>query len=289
MEAEASPNPADAVASPSWARYGNNRDSISGRARPDCPGCRLGFRPGWMHGPSTMGWAAVPAPLGRGSRVLRVIRAARGWNRGRSTSRTRLVRRVWRSHAAGGARTDDVTAVARAREGDLDAYGELVGRYTAAAHRTAVLLGAGDDAEDVVQEAFVKAFNGLAAFRADAPFRPWLLQIVANETMNLHRGRRRRAGLQLRLAAYDDPARAADPAEEAIGDDRRRALLHAVRQLARKDQLVITCRYFLELSEAETAQVLGWPAGSVKSRLSRALGRLRERLAVPLGEEVPGA
>jgi RNA polymerase sigma-70 factor (ECF subfamily) len=135
----------------------------------------------------------------------------------------------------------------------------------------------------------VKAFNGLAAFRADAPFRPWLLQIVANETMNLHRGRRRRAGLQLRLAAYDDPARAADPAEEAIGDDRRRALLHAVRQLARKDQLVITCRYFLELSEAETAQVLGWPAGSVKSRLSRALGRLRERLAVPLGEEVPGA
>ena len=196
---------------------------------------------------------------------------------------------MWRSHAAGGARTDDVTAVARAREGDLDAYGELVGRYTAAAHRTAVLLGAGDDAEDVVQEAFVKAFNGLAAFRADAPFRPWLLQIVANETMNLHRGRRRRAGLQLRLAAYDDPARAADPAEDAIGDDRRRALLHAVRQLARKDQLVITCRYFLELSEAETAQVLGWPAGSVKSRLSRALGRLRERLAVPLGEEVPGA
>ena len=231
----------------------------------------------------------APQDSGQPSEAQGVIRPAHRWNRGRPPTRTRRVLRVGRSHVAGGARTDDATAVARAREGDLDAYGELVGRYTTAAHRTAVLLGAGDDADDVVQEAFVKAFNGLASFRADAPFRPWLLQIVANETMNLHRGRRRRVGLQLRLASYDDPAQPADPVEEAIGDDRRRALLHAVRQLALKDQLVITCRYFLELSEAETAQVLGWPAGSVKSRLSRALGRLRKRLAVPLGEEVPGA
>jgi RNA polymerase sigma-70 factor (ECF subfamily) len=178
----------------------------------------------------------------------------------------------------------------RLAAGDQKALGEFYDLYAGLANGLALrILRDASDAEDVVQEAFVKAFNGLAAFRADAPFRPWLLQIVANETMNLHRGRRRRAGLQVRLAAYDDPARAADPAEEAIGDDRRRALLHAVRELARKDQLVITCRYFLELSEAETAQVLGWPAGSVKSRLSRALGRLRERLAVPLGEEVPGA
>jgi RNA polymerase sigma-70 factor (ECF subfamily) len=165
----------------------------------------------------------------------------------------------------------------------------LVARYTAAAHRTAALLGAGDDADDVVQEAFVRAFNALGSFRAQAPFRPWLLQIVANETMNLHRAHRRRAGLQLRLATHRDPAQPADPESEAIGDDRRRVLLDVVRQLPDKDRLVITCRYFLELSEAETAQVLGWPVGSVKSRLSRALGRLRNRLAVPLGEEVPGA
>jgi RNA polymerase sigma-70 factor (ECF subfamily) len=186
-------------------------------------------------------------------------------------------------------RTDDATAVARSRDGDPDAYGELVARYTAAAHRTAVLLGASDDADDIVQEAFVKAFNGLASFRADAPFRPWLLRIVANEAMNLHRARRRRAALHLKLTAYEDRAQSTDPEDEAVGGDRRRALLAAVRQLAEKDQLVITCRYFLELSEAETAQVLGWPIGSVKSRLFRALGRLRERLAEPLGEEVPGA
>jgi RNA polymerase sigma factor (sigma-70 family) len=165
----------------------------------------------------------------------------------------------------------------------------LVARYTPAAHKTAALLGAGDDADDVVQEAFVRAFNALGSFRGQAPFRPWLLQIVANETMNLHRARRRRSGLHLKLSAYGGLAPPADPEAAAVGDDRRRILLDAVRQLPRKDQLVITCRYFLELSEAETAQVLGWPAGSVKSRLSRALGRLRDRLAVPLGEEVPGA
>lgn len=154
-----------------------------------------------------------------------------------------------------------------------------------------MLLGAGDDADDVVQEAFVRAFNALGSFRAQASFRPWLLQIVANETMNLHRARHRRAGLQLRLSTHDYPPQPADadPETAAVSDDRRSILLDAVRQLPHKDQLVITCRYFLELSEAETAQVLGWPAGSVKSRLSRALGRLRVRLGVLLGEEVPGA
>ena len=186
-------------------------------------------------------------------------------------------------------RTDDAAAIARAKDGDLDAYTVLVVRYTAAAHRTAVLLGAGDDAQDVVQEAFVKAFRGLKSFRDDAPFRPWLLAIVAREAMNLHRAGKRRADLQMRIASYEPGASPADPEDEAVRDERRRRLLDAVRALPEKDQLVITCRYFLELSEAETAQVLGWPKGTIKSRLSRALARLRERLAVPLGEVTPGA
>ncbi|HKA67480.1 MAG TPA: RNA polymerase sigma factor [Actinomycetes bacterium] len=189
----------------------------------------------------------------------------------------------------GGGSTDDATAIARARAGDLDAYEVLVARYSAPAHRTAALLGAGDDAEDVVQEAFVKAYRALGRFQPEATFRPWLLQIVANETMNLHRSARRRTGLTLRLAQVGDPAQAGDdPAGEAVRVERRRLLLAAVRELPEKDQQVLTCRYFLELSEAETATVLGWPAGSVKSRLSRALVRLRTKLAEPLGEGVPG-
>jgi RNA polymerase sigma-70 factor (ECF subfamily) len=165
----------------------------------------------------------------------------------------------------------------------------LLARYSAPAHRAAALLGAGEDAEDVVQEAFVKAYRALSRFRPDAAFRPWLLQIVANETMNLHRSARRRSGLTLRLAGVSAPTPLSDdPEGEAVRAERRRVLLAAVRDLPEKDQQVLTCRYFLELSEAETATVLGWPAGSVKSRLSRSLVRLRAKLEQPLGEGVSG-
>ena len=103
---------------------------------------------------------------------------------------------VWRLERA--TEVDDAAAVALARGGDLDAYEVLVVRYTAAAHRAAVLLGAGADADDVVQEALVKAYRQISRYRGESGFRPWLLAIVANETRNLHRSRRRRDGLVLR-------------------------------------------------------------------------------------------
>ena len=156
----------------------------------------------------------------------------------------------------------------RACAGDLDAYATLVTRYSAVAHRTAVLFGAGSDAEDVVQDSFVKAYGTLDRFRAGAPFRPWLLRIVVNQTKNLTRGRRRRVALE----HLDDPE------QLALDGLRRDALLAAVRALPAKDQLVVTCRFFLDLGEEETARVLGWPRGSVKSRTSRALARLRAQV-----------
>ncbi len=160
----------------------------------------------------------------------------------------------------------------------------LVARHSAVAHRTAVLLGAGDDAEDVMQVAFVNAFRALDRFRDDATFRPWLLRIVANETHNLNRSRRRRADAVLRATALAPVATGGgEPDESAVASERRSALLSAVRALPEKDRLVITCRYLLDLSEAETAQVLGWPRGSVKSRLSRALNRLQGPLSASLG------
>jgi len=176
---------------------------------------------------------------------------------------------------------DDAEAIARSRDGDLDAYGVLVARYTLRAHRAAFLLGAGEESDDVVQEAFVKAFRHLSRFRAGEPFAPWLLRIVANETRNLTRSRRRRAALALRLSAAEPggaaaagPA-AAGPADEVLAAERRTHLLAAVNTLPDRERQVLVCRYFLDLSEAETAQVLEWPLGSVKSRTFRALNRLR--------------
>jgi RNA polymerase sigma-70 factor (ECF subfamily) len=175
--------------------------------------------------------------------------------------------------------------VLRARAGDRDAYALLVTRYRTLAYRTAYLLGAGPNAEDVVQEAFVKGFRGLAAFREDAPFKPWLLRIVANETRNQHRSSSRRAALELRVAGMADQVDHRDPERLTVSGATRAALLEAVRALPEKDTLVVTCRYFLDLSESETAEVLGWPQGTVKSRLSRALVKLRPVMARRLREE----
>jgi RNA polymerase sigma factor (sigma-70 family) len=167
------------------------------------------------------------------------------------------------------------------RAGNREAYAELVGRHAPVAVRTARLLGAGTDAEDVVQEAFVKAYAGLDRFRDGAPFRPWLLRIVANETRNLHRSRRRRDGLVLRAAAKEmAPVAGPDlPADAALSAERRAELLDALRHLDDRDREVVVCRYLLDLSEAETAQTLGWPLGTVKSRTARALAKLRTRLS----------
>jgi RNA polymerase sigma-70 factor (ECF subfamily) len=184
---------------------------------------------------------------------------------------------------------DDAAALAGARAGDLDAYEVLVARFTAPAYRAATLLGARDDAEDVVQEAFVKAYHKLGAFRGDAgAFRAWLLAIVANQTRNLHRTRRRYDALVLREAARygSHDLAAGDPADAAEAGERRGQLLAALRALPDRDRDVIVCRYLLDLSEAQTAAALGWRTGTVKSRTARALARLREHLR-PAGGHAP--
>lgn len=167
------------------------------------------------------------------------------------------------------------------RAGDRDAYAELVQRHAPVAIRTAALLGAGGDAEDVVQEAFVKAYGALGSFRAGAPFRPWLLRIVANETRNLHRASGRRTARERRSWALAEPlllVRADDPATAALTHERQEELVRGLARLSPAHRQVVTCRYLLDLDEAETAAVLGWPRGTVKSRLSRALARLREEV-----------
>jgi len=179
----------------------------------------------------------------------------------------------------------DAAAVSRARSGDLKAYEVLVARYTVPAHRAAVLLGAGDDADDVVQEALVKAYRQLPRHRGESGFRPWLLAIVANETRNLHRSRKRRDGLVLRAASLGPAADEPDPVESAMAHERRRHLVEQLRRLGDRDREVLVCRFLLDLSEQETATALGVAKGTVKSRTSRALARLRELLPV---EGVPG-
>jgi RNA polymerase sigma-70 factor (ECF subfamily) len=183
----------------------------------------------------------------------------------------------------------DPELIELAREGDVRAYGELVERYRDLAFRTAYLITrSAAEAEDAAQDAFVKAYYALDRFRRQEPFRPWLLRIVSNEAKNRVRSARRREGLALRLAE-GGPSGDAGPSPESAATARetQEALLAALAALREEDRLVIAYRYLLELSEAETAEVLGVRPGTVKSRLSRALGRLRERVPASLAPAGP--
>jgi RNA polymerase sigma-70 factor (ECF subfamily) len=179
--------------------------------------------------------------------------------------------------------TDD-THIARARQGDTAAYAALVERYQVVAFRTAyILLRDTAEAEDAAQEAFIKAFYALPRFRPGAAFRPWLLEIVANQARNQRRAGGRRGALALRaMAAQQLPSESghAEPSPEAgaLLEERRQTLLGAVSSLRDEDRLVVAYRYFFELSESEMATALGCARGTVKSRLSRALDRLRSVL-----------
>jgi len=173
---------------------------------------------------------------------------------------------------------DEETLVERARRGDPDAFEALVVSYQPLAFRTAfVIAGDAADAEEAAQDAFVKAHRALGRFRSGEPFRPWLLTIVANEARNRRRSRGRRAALALRAA--DPGAPGEDPEAAALASERRKRLLTAVERLRDDDREVLACRYFLDLSEEETAAALGIARGTVKSRTHRALGRLQEELA----------
>ncbi len=170
---------------------------------------------------------------------------------------------------------DDNDLVERARHGDVDAYGELVRHHQDQALAAAyVILGDRQEAEDAVQEAFTNAYLALDRFRPGASFRPWLLRIVINEARDLFAARQRRVDVLSRMAGAAGVPSGGSAEAAALAQRRREALLMALFELPETDRLVITCRYFLDLSEAEIADVLGVARGTVKSRLSRALERL---------------
>ena len=129
-----------------------------------------------------------------------------------------------------------------------------------------------------MQEAFVKAYSALGRFREGAAFRPWLLRIVANETRNLHRGAGRRAAREQTAWQRTVPLllsqEEADPVSTMLSHERRAELVRGLSTLPEQQRQVVVCRYLLDLDETEAAEVLGWPRGTVKSRLHRALRRL---------------
>lgn len=169
----------------------------------------------------------------------------------------------------------DANLIERARRGDETAWESMVQLHQQRVFRLAYLmLGNAGDAEDVAQEAFIRAFRHLDHYDPTRPLLPWLLGITAN----LARNRRRALGRYLyhigRLARLV-PEDTTDPESEAAQNNDAQTLWLAVRRLNATDQEIIYLRYFLDLSVEETATALAIAPGTVKSRLSRALERLR--------------
>jgi len=166
--------------------------------------------------------------------------------------------------------------VRRAQAGSSVAYADLVRLHQRSAFRAAWLItGSSHDAEEALQEGLFKAYRALHRFRAGEPFRPWLLRIVVNEAYTLTRRRWRRSLLQSRAqqAARDECA--PSPEDRIAAAHASAGLARALEALPERDRQIISCRYLLELSEEETAIALRCRRGTVKSRLSRALDRLR--------------
>ena len=172
------------------------------------------------------------------------------------------------------ARTNEQTLIQRATAGDASAWESLVLEYQQAVFRLAWLqLGDADDAEDITQETFLRAWKHLKRFDPSRPLRPWLLSIGAN----LARNRRRSAGryVSALMRAFREEPKAIALEEKSAQHTEANELWRAVQQLDLHDQQIVYLRYFLDLPVSETADTLQIAEGTVKSRLSRALEKLR--------------
>ncbi len=158
-------------------------------------------------------------------------------------------------------------------------------RHRTSALRVAtVVLGSAADADDVVQVASERAWKAIAGVDPERGFKSWFLRVVANTARNHRRSGWRRRAAELRVAAHPASASTTDPESNTIGHAEREAVVAAMNRLDADARLVIALRHFEQLSEREMAEILACAPGTVKSRLSRAMSRLRTVLtegAVP--------
>jgi RNA polymerase sigma-70 factor, ECF subfamily len=187
------------------------------------------------------------------------------------------------------ARERECHIIERVRQGDQDAFYELVQPHQRAAFLAALsILRNEADAEEVAQEAILKAFQNLNHFRREAKFSTWLIQITINEAKMKLRKDRRHLYDSIEAGRLNDegdyvPRDFADwrpiPSEALEQSELRDALAEALRALPEKYSTVLMLRDVQQLSITETAQALGITEANVKVRLSRARLQMRDALA----------
>jgi RNA polymerase sigma factor (sigma-70 family) len=173
--------------------------------------------------------------------------------------------------------TSEAEAVAALRRGENGGLMALVEQHQLPALRLAYgITGSRAAAEDVVADAFVSVYEHRDRLDPDRPFRPWFTRIVVNRALSVARRNARLPRLLALLGAR--PARGHDPEEQVERNEVRRQVVDAVRALPPDERVAIALRYFEDMDERGMADLLGWPVGTVKTRLRRARAHLRVRL-----------
>ena len=184
----------------------------------------------------------------------------------------------------------DVALVRRARDGEFGAFETLFERHRLLVYRFAYqMTSRRDDAEDLVQDAFVRAYQNLHRYRDEAKFTTWLLRIVANLCTDQARMSTRRSALEQQEAAgaldWMTLGETEDPITNLEDEQRRIALRKALHALPTHHRTMIVLRDIEEREYPEIAEVLGCSIGGAKLRVLRARRALRDRIAPLLGED----
>lgn len=181
----------------------------------------------------------------------------------------------------------DQDIVGAVLDGRVEAYGALVRRYGRRIYGVARrVVRSHDDADDVAQEAFVRAYQSLHTFDRSRPFYTWLCRIALNLAINCQEKRRRHATDSLDERRHDpryEPVAGADPSEQVEREELTSAIQMALAELPDGMREVFVLRVFDDLSYDQIADVLDVPRGTVMSRLARAREHVRKKLAPSFG------
>lgn len=178
--------------------------------------------------------------------------------------------------------------ILRCQEGDRAAFETLFHLYRDDVFRFAYLVVRDtNQAQDVVQESFLKVYRSIAKFQFRSSFRSWLYRIVVNEAVTLMRKKRVKElpGLDLLHDRAEPSVQEWQPEDAVVEEEERRTLRWAIDQLDPVHRSVIVLKYYHEFSDPEIAQILGCPPGTVKSRLHRARDLIRHAIAVKQGRQ----
>jgi RNA polymerase sigma-70 factor (ECF subfamily) len=171
-------------------------------------------------------------------------------------------------------------AVAACRRGEREAFDVLVARYQRPIYRLCYrYVNNHEDANDLAQEAFLKAWRSISSFRGDSAFSTWLYRIAVNACLN-YRALRRPVTLELE-DAHADPGPGAEAS--AVRDDEARRVREAIGRLPERQRATLILKVYHDLTHAEVAEILGSTVGTVKANLFHALANLRRNISTQEG------